>query len=378
MLAGEQSIDRYTLSLHSRRGAGQSVTQTAFEEHFDVRNLLSSRRRIGNTSLQLPVFGFGTAHLGELYGKVDEEDARATLDAAWELGIRYYDTAPWYGRGLCDHRVGGFLRTKPRSEFYLTTKLGRTLHRPKNPSTFDRSPWIGGLNFDVKFDYSYDGFMRSYEQALQRMGIDTVDALLVHDLDESIHGEAYKDHLVDLVESGMKALQELKASGDIKAIGMGINTGHALDKIAPSVDVDFVLVAMAYTLLDQASLHSGMAACAARGVSVIIGAPFASGILATGPGSDAKYDYAVASAEVQARVRALQDTCREHGVGLPAAALQFPLAHPSVVSIIPGATHPSEVTQNVTALSSTVPEAFWTALKSRGLIDPAAPTPPPG
>jgi D-threo-aldose 1-dehydrogenase len=343
--------------------------------YFDVTNLLSSRRRVGNTALELPAFGVGTAHLGELYGKVDEEDARATLATAWHLGVRYYDTAAWYGRGLSDHRVGGFLRAKPRSEFYLTTKLGRTLHRPRNPLTFDRSPWVGGLNFDVRFDYSYDGFMRSYEQALQRMGIDTVDALLVHDLDESIHGDRYKDHLAALVESGMRALEELKASGDIKAIGMGINTGHALEKIAPSVELDFVLVAMPYTLLDQASLHTGMAACAARGISVIIGAPFASGILATGPNGNARYGYAVASAEVQAKVRELQATCREHGVSLPAAALQFPLAHPSVVSIIPGAARPSEITQNIAALSSTIPAAFWTALKSKGLIDPAAPTP---
>jgi D-threo-aldose 1-dehydrogenase len=341
-------------------------------------DLLSSCRRVGGTALHLPVFGFGTAHLGELYGRVDEEDARATLNTAWNLGIRYYDTAPWYGRGLCDHRVGGFLRTKPRSEFYLTTKLGRTLHRPKDPRTFDRSPWVGGLNFDVKFDYSYDGFMRSYEQALQRMGVDTVDALLIHDLDESIHGEGYRHHLAVLVESGMRALEELKSSGDIKAIGMGINTAQALDDIAPSVELDFVLVAMAYTLLDQASLHTGMAACTARGVSVIIGTPFASGILATGPGADAKYDYAVAPAQVQAKVGALQATCREHGISLTAAALQFPMAHPAVVSIIPGAANPWEMRQNIAALSAVIPESFWASLKSQGLIAPAAPTPSSG
>jgi D-threo-aldose 1-dehydrogenase len=231
------------------------------------------------------------------------------------------------------------------------------------------------LNFDVRFNYSYDGFMRSYEQALQRMGIDTIDALLVHDLDEAQHGDRYKEHLTALVESGMRALEELKAAGDIKAIGMGINTGHALEKIAPSVELDFVLVAMPYTLLDQSSLHTGMASCAAHGISVIIGAPFASGILATGPGGNARYGYAMASSEVQAKVRALQATCDEHGVSLPAAALQFPLAHPSVVSIIPGAARPSEITQNIAALSSRIPEAFWTELKRKGLIDPAAPTP---
>lgn len=342
-----------------------------------MTNLLSTRRRVGRTALELPAFGFGSAHLGELYRKVEEEDSRATLDAAWKLGVRYYDTAPWYGRGLSEHRVGGFLRTKPRSEFYLTTKLGRTLHRPGNPLTFDRSPWVGGLNFDVQFDYSYDGLMLSYEQALQRMGIDTVDALLIHDLDEPQHGARYKDHAAALIDSGMRALRELKASGDIKAVGMGINTGSALQTIASRVELDFVLVAMPYTLLDQSSLHTGMAACAARGVSVIIGAPFASGILATGPGGNARYGYAMAPADVQAKVRALQAMCDEHGVSLPAAALQFPLAHPSVVSIIPGAARPSEITQNIAALSATIPEAFWRALKNKGLIDPTAPTPSP-
>jgi D-threo-aldose 1-dehydrogenase len=240
--------------------------------------------------------------------------------------------------------------------------------------TFDRSPWTGGLSFEVKFDYSYDGFMRSYEQSLQRMGVDTVDALLIHDLDETHHGERHKEHLAALIDSGMRALAELKSSGDIKAIGMGTNTPHALEKIALSVELDFVLVAMPYTLLDQTSLHAGMAACAARGISVVIGAPFASGILATGPGGNARYGYALASAEVQAKVRALQAACHEYGVSLPAAALQFPLAHPSVVSIIPGAVRPSEIEQNILALSSRIPADFWTALKSRGLIEPAAPT----
>ena len=260
-------------------------------------DLLSARRRVGQTALELPAFGFGSAHLGELYNRVDEADARATLEAAWADGVRFYDTAPWYGRGLSEHRLGGFLRTKPRSEFQLTTKVGRTLHRPKEPARFDRSPWVGGLNFEVNFDYSYDGVMRSYEQALQRLAIDTVDALVVHDLDESFHGETYKDHLKALIDGGgMRALDELKTGGDIQAIGMGINTDHALEAIATRVDLDFALVAMPYTLIDQASLHTGMAACVKRGVSVIIGAPFASGILVTGSGSGAQYRYAKASA----------------------------------------------------------------------------------
>jgi D-threo-aldose 1-dehydrogenase len=343
-----------------------------------VTTLLSTRRRVGETKLQLPLYGFGSAHLGELYGKVDEGDSRATLETAWDEGVRFYDTAPWYGRGLAEHRLGGFLRTKPRAEFLLTTKVGRTLHRPKDPTTFDRSPWVGGLNFEVNFDYSYDGIMRSYEQALQRLAIDTVDVLIVHDLDEMFHGERYMDHLRSLADTGMKALQQLKASGDIKAVGMGINTGPALETIATRVDLDLVLVAMPYTLLDQTSLHTGMATCVSRGVSVVIGAPFASGILVTGSGSNAKYGYAVAPAPVQEKVRGLEAVCKQHGVSLPAAALQFPLAHPAIVSIILGAVRSSEIIENIASLHATIPAAFWADLKARGLIDPAAPTPPPG
>jgi len=336
--------------------------------------MLSTRRQVGSTALHLPVFGLGTAHLGELYYKIEEPEARATLQAAWEAGVRYYDTAPWYGRGLSEHRLGGFLRTLPRDEFQVTTKVGRTLHRPKDPRTFDRSPWTGGLNFEVEFDYTYDGMMRSYAQALQRLALDRVEALLIHDLDIGYHGDNFTSHRKNL-PSGVKALQELKAAGDIKAYGMGINTKEALETIATGVDLDFVLVAMPYTLLDQASLHTGMADCVKRGRSVIIGAPFASGILVTGSSGGAKYAYGNASPEVQARVRGIEAVCRAHDVALPAAALQFPLAHPAVVSIIPGAMRASEVTQNVASLQVPIPAEFWADLKSEKLIDPDAPTP---
>lgn len=336
---------------------------------------LSTRRRVGSTSLSLPVFGFGSAHLGELYSKVDEADSRATLDAAWAAGVRYYDTAPWYGRGLSEHRVGGFLRTKPRADFLITTKVGRTLYRPKDPQSFDRAPWVGGLNFEVNFDYSYDGIMRSYEQLLQRLGLDTVDALVIHDLDPGYHGDRQAGHEKALIEGGMKALAELKASGDIKAYGMGINTTDALENVASKVELDFALVAMPYTLIDQSSLHKGMADCVRRGMSVIIGAPFASGILATGSGGTAKYGYASAPPEVQAKVRGIEAVCRAHKVSLPAAALQFPLAHPAVASIIPGAARPSEVTANVASLGEAIPAGFWSDLKAQGLILVDAPTP---
>ncbi len=336
---------------------------------------VSTRRKIGKTDLELPVFGFGSAHLGELFGPVDEAVSRATLDAAWDGGVRYYDTAPWYGRGLSEHRIGGFLRTKPRGEFQITTKVGRTLHRPKNPATFDRGPWKGGLNFEVNFDYSYDGIMRSYEQALQRLALDTVDALVIHDLDLQYVGDKVEHHTRLLAESGMKALQELKSSGDIKAFGMGINTKESLEETAQRVDLDFVIVAMPYTLLDQAALHTGMAACVKRDVSVIIGAPFSSGILVTGSRSGATYGYAAAPEAVQAKVRAIEEVCDAHGVALGSAAMAFPLAHPAVAAIIPGAAKPEEITANLAAFAKPIPGAFWSDLKAKGLIDADSPVP---
>ncbi|OQM76530.1 aldo/keto reductase [Manganibacter manganicus] len=336
---------------------------------------LTATRKIACTSLSLPCFGLGTAHLGELYGKVDEEQSRATLETAWRAGVRYYDTAPWYGRGLAEHRLGSFLRTKSRGDFIVTTKVGRTLHRPENPTAFDRAPWAGGLNFDIRFDYSYDGIMRAYEQSLQRLALDTLDALVIHDLEAGYHGEALAGHLDDLENSGMKALAELKGSGQIKAIGCGINTSDALREMVRRLDLDFCLVAMPYTLLDQRDLDEGMNTCARRGVSVIIGAPFASGILVSGSRAGGAYGYAKAPDAIREKVHAIEAVCEEYNVALPAAALQFVLAHPAVVSVIPGAAKPVELTQNLASLETQIPALFWQRLREKKLIDPRAPVP---
>ena len=337
---------------------------------------ISNRRKIADTSLALPVFGFGSAHLGEMYSVVDEQDSQATMQAAWDAGVRYYDTAPWYGRGLAEHRVGGFLRTQKRGDFQITTKVGRTLVRPEDPAQFDRSPWTGGLNFEVNFDYSYDGIMRSYEQALQRLALDTVDALLIHDLDTNNHPvEAMPSHLKALAESGLKALEELKTAGDIQSYGMGINTLEALEQATSTYTLDFLLVAMPYTLLDQSSLHTGMAECIRTTTSVIVGAPLASGILATGSGGLGKYDYQSAPEAILAKVRGLEAVCEAHQITLPAAALQFPLAHPAVCAIIPGAVSAAQIAQNIALVESNIPESFWSDLKAEGLVDKEAPTP---
>ena len=326
--------------------------------------------------LSLPIFGFGSAHLGEMYSLVNEDISWKTLDGAWNAGIRYFDTAAWYGRGLAEHRLGGFLRTKPREKFIITTKVGRTLHRPSNVKSFKREPWLGGLKFEVKFDYTYDGIMRSYEQALQRLSLDTVDALIIHDLDPLFHSpEEQTNHEHDLETTGLKALEELKSTGDIKAFGMGINQKESLAQLAHRLPLDFVLVAMPYTLVDQESLHNGMAKCLKNSTSVIIGAPFASGILATGSIANSKYAYANASEDLRLKVQKIETVCKRHAVALKAAALQFVLAHPAVVSTIPGAISIEQVKENIDCLESKIPEIFWKELKTKGLIATDAPTP---
>jgi D-threo-aldose 1-dehydrogenase len=332
-------------------------------------------RRVGSTGLSLPPLGLGTAHFGGLYHRVSGDAAQQTLDAAWAGGVRFFDTAPWYGRGLAEHRLGSCLIDKPRDEFILTTKIGRYFRRPPNPRSFDRAPWGEGLNMELVWDYSYDGVMRSYEQSLLRLGLDTIDGLLIHDPDVEQHGDHHAERMRDMAGSGIKALEELKRGGQIKAIGMGLNATPSLETIMPLVKLDFVIVAMPYTLLDQSALAHGMQRCVENGISIVIGSPYASGILATGPHPGAHYRYDIASEEIQNKVRRIQEVCAAHKVNLKAAALQFVLAHPAVVSVIPGAVRPEEVTENIAMARAPIARGFWAALKSEGLIDPASPVP---
>ncbi len=331
-------------------------------------------RQVGSTTLHLPPLGLGMAHLGGMWGRVPAATAQDTIQAAWDSGIRYFDTAPWYGRGLSEHRLGNFLIDQPRDSFIITTKVGRVLHRPADLGTFDITPWSGGLRFDVEFTYTYDGVMRAYEQSLLRLGLDTIDALLIHDPDAVMEGEIFDQRMRDLETGGIRALQELKAQGQIKAIGMGLNTTISLTTIVPRVPLDFVIVAMPYTLLDQSALPA-MAAIHKRGTSIIIGAPYASGILVTGPVPGARYRYDSAAPDILAKTAAIKAVCDAHGTALPSAALHFPLAHPAVVSVIPGAASADEARSILSAFQAAPPAGLWSDLKAAGLIDAASPVP---
>ncbi len=336
-----------------------------------------AKRRLGRTDVHLSQLGFGGAGLGDLFTVVPEEDAIATLAAAWNEGIRYYDTAPWYGRGQSEHRLGRALYRKPRADYVLSTKIGRTLHPFHHAETFEQGFWSGGLPFQHKFDYGYDGVMRSFEDSLQRLGLPRIDLLLIHDLDLAHHQriERVAAYLTELHNGGFRALRELKQAGLIGGFGAGINEMGMIPRMLDLMELDFFLVALPYTLLDTDVLDSEFPRCAAQGVGFVIGATFASGILATGAVQGAKYRYQDPTPEIVAKVRRIEAVCERHGVPLPAAALQFPLGHPSVAAVIPGAITADQVRRNVASFRHPIPADLWAELKHEGLLRADAPTP---
>ncbi len=312
--------------------------------------------------------GFGSAPLGNMNRALSEDEADATLAAAWSSRIRYFDTAPLYGHGLSEIRLGRALRSK--SGFVLSTKVGRLLE-PCAPGEETSGIFKDVPHVKVRFDYSYDGVMRSYEESLARLGRDRIDILLVHDVDGFTHGgpaqsEARIRELID--SGGWRALSELRRSRAVSAIGAGVNEWEPCAKLLELVDPDLFLLAGRYTLLDQSSLPF-MDSCTHRGVGVIIGGPFNSGILVGKP----SYNYSAAPPDIVSRARALESVCKSYDVPLAAAALQFPLGHPSVVSIIPGAQSTDEVRANEKLLTFPVPDALWEELKAMKLIDARAP-----
>jgi D-threo-aldose 1-dehydrogenase len=336
-----------------------------------------ARRKLGRTNVEVTQLGLGGAGLGDLFDMVDDADASATLRAAWDAGIRYYDTSPWYGRGQSEHRFGRALYRRPRADYVISTKVGRLFRACHDAEHFEHGFWRGGLKFEHRFDYSYDGVMRSFEDSLQRLGLPRIDLLLIHDLDISHHATEAKvtAYLTELHNGGFRALMDLKRSGLIRGIGAGINETGMMPRFLELMDIDFFLVALPYTLLDTDVLDAEFPQCAARGVGFIIGAPFASGILATGAVQGARYRYAEATPEVMAKVKRIEAVCARHNVPLAAAALQFPLGHSSVAAVIPGALLPEHVTRNVAAFRHAIPAEFWAELKHEGLLRADAPVP---
>jgi D-threo-aldose 1-dehydrogenase len=349
------------------------MTKSAQGRTFRKRKFTSR----SGVDLAFTELGFGAAPLGNLYRPSTEREARATLDASWFAGYRYFDTAPLYGLGLSETRLNSFLRGKPRGSYLLSTKVGRLLQlcppaERSRPDYFHETPSRREV-----FDYSYDGVMRSVEFSLERLGLDRIDILHVHDIDITTHGseEASTERIRELMAGGYRALVKMRDEGVISAFGAGVNDWETSETLAKAGDFDMFLLAGRYTLLEQPALTSFLPLCQKRKIGVVIGGPYNSGILATGPKPGARYNYTPAPPEILERVKRIEAVCKAHGVKLAEAALRFPLGHPAIVSVIPGGQKPTEVKRNGEMLAAKIPPALWRDLKSEKLLRADAPTP---
>lgn len=333
-------------------------------------------RRRGSAGIDFTELGFGTAPLGNLYRAISDDEARAILERAWADGIRYYDTAPLYGLGNSERRLGALLRDKPRDEYVLSTKVGRLLEACAPEDRTGHGKWFEVPARREVYDYTYDGIMRSFEFSLERLGADRVDILLVHDIDVRNQGSrAASDAKIDeLMASGYRALESLREQGAVAAIGGGVNEWEVCQRLAERGDFDLFLLAGRYTLLEQEALESFLPFCESRGIGIVIGGPYNSGILASGPKPGAFYNYEPASDAILDRVRRIVEVCATHGVRTVDAAFRFPLLHPCIVSVIPGGQRVEEVESNLRAAEAEIPPALWDDLKARGLMRPDAPT----
>jgi D-threo-aldose 1-dehydrogenase len=323
-------------------------------------------RRLGSTALELTVLGFGGSQIGNLHRPVDAANAREALDAALEFGVRYFDTAPLYGGGIGEHRMGEALRHVRRHTYVLSTKVGRLL-KPL-PVAQCPGPYIERLPFQILHDYSYDGVMRSIDASLQRLGISKVDIALIHDIDGYNHGDEQPRRFREAMEGAYPALQKLRSERVLGAIGVGVNSVEVCEDCASAGDFDCFLLAGRHSLLEHGALNSFLPLCERRGIGVISGAPFNSGLLARGSVSQASYNYLNAPDDVMRRVRLIERVCESHKVTLAAAALQYPLRHPAVVSVLPGIRSRQQATMCVKGMREEIPEQFWSDLEALGVF----------
>jgi D-threo-aldose 1-dehydrogenase len=323
------------------------------------------RVTLGRSGVAVTRLGLGGAPLGGLFAPVSDEEARATIERAWEAGIRFFDTAPLYGHGLSERRLGTALSERPRDELVLATKVGRLLRASAPPEESQAAFWPEVPPLNPVFDFSSDGVLRSLEESLARLGLDRVEVLHIHDPDE---------HYEEALRGAYPALDRLRSEGVIGAVGAGMNQAEMLARFAREAEFDCFLLAGRYTLLDQVALGELLPLCVERRISVIVGGVFNSGILAD-PRQGAMFDYGPAPPERLERAQRLQAVCARHGVPLTAAALQFPLAHPAVASVLLGVRSVAELEQNLELSRLPIPGDLWPELKSEGLLPQEAPTP---
>jgi D-threo-aldose 1-dehydrogenase len=330
----------------------------------------STCRAIGQTGLEVTALGVGSAPLGGLYASVPAAQAADMLETAWDLGIRYFDTAPMYGMTRSEHLVGQALREKDGSHA-LSTKVGRLMtteragrrlppEPPKNPLD---PGWWNGLPFREVFDYSYDGVMRSYDDSQQRLGMERIDILYVHDIGRVTHADLHDHHWAALTKGGgFRALRELKAAGNIRAFGLGVNEWEVIRDALEETDLDVCMLAGLYSLLDRDAGAHFLPLARARGVSLVLAGVYNSGILAAPRDGRKKFNYADADPAIVARVAALRAVCDGYGVPLAAAAIRFPMRHPAATCVVIGAKTSAQLTQNVEWFNTDLPEAIWADL----------------
>ena len=331
-------------------------------------------RPLGRTAVRVTRLGFGGAPLGNLFRPIPEGVAVDTVRAAWAAGVRYFDTAPLYGHGLSERRIGAALGGRPRDAFVLSTKVGRRLV-PQVAEAVAAGAYVDTPPVAPVFDYTAGSARDSLVASLERLGMDRVDIALIHDIGPVTHGEEDAARYREAMDGAYRVLHDLRAAGVVRAIGVGANEWQILERCIRDADFDCFLLAGRYSLLEQTALDTFLPLCVRRGISVIVGGPFNSGILALGAVPGATYNYQPAPLEIQERVRALDRVVTAHGVPLAAAALQFPFHHPAVAAVIPGARAPSEVEQNLGLLGRAIPPALWRDLVAEGLLRPDAPTP---
>jgi D-threo-aldose 1-dehydrogenase len=325
------------------------------------------KRRLPNRSLALSELSLGCSQLGNMYREISNTDARSTVDVAWELGVRYFDTAPHYGLGLSEQRLGAALASHPRDAYVLSSKVGRLLVPVECPDGLDDQGFVVPATHRRVWDFSRDGIRRSLEESLERLGLDRLDIVYLHDPDE---------HWTDVLATGYAALEELRAAGVVGAIGAGMNQSKMLADLVRDTDVDVIMLAGRYTLLEQDALDDLLPLCCERRVAVVAAGVFNSGVLARArPARDAKYDYGDAPRELVERAQAIARVCERHGTTLPAAALAFPLAHRAVASVCVGARSAAQMQRNAALYGQTVAPDLWSELKAEGLLRNDAPVP---
>ncbi len=334
-------------------------------------------RELGATGLRVSVLGFGGAGLGNLYREIPDEDARGAVLHSYASGVRYFDTAPFYGFGLSELRVGAALAAiEPKP--VISTKVGRRLV-PTGPQSaaVGREGYFSARPFTPVFDYGYDAVMRSHAESLERLRVPRVDVLLCHDIGRLTHGQSHDARVREFLDGGYRALRELRDSGAVRAIGLGVNEWEICVELLQHCELDCILLAGRYTLLEQPALAELLPLCERRRVSIICGGPFNSGILAVGSraGAQAHYNYAAVPPQVLQRVRALEAVCDAHGVPLAAAAVQFPLGHPAIATVVAGCVSAAEADTCAKLFTHPIPREFWRARHDGGLVDSRAPLP---